>query len=121
MSVIPILRLFDEGATRRFYYDFLGFRYGFEYRHAPDLPLYMGVAFRDAQLHFSQHYGDCCPGGHVRLHCPGLVGFQEALLAQAFGFARPGPPVLQPWGFLELTLTDPAGNRLTFTEPKTAG
>ncbi len=40
-AVTPILRLFDEAATREFYADFLGFQIDWEHRFGDDLPLYM--------------------------------------------------------------------------------
>jgi hypothetical protein len=48
---------------------------------------------------------------------PDRAGFQKALATKLYAFARPGLPERKPWGMLELTLTDPAGNRLTFFAP----
>ena len=39
----PILRIFDIDKAREFYIGFLGFTVVFEHRHAPDLPLYLGI------------------------------------------------------------------------------
>ncbi|SFE37412.1 glyoxalase superfamily protein [Roseivivax sediminis] len=114
MPVTPILRMFDIAATRDFYLGFLGFEQRFEHRFAPDLPLYMGVIRGGAELHLSQHHGDCCPGARVRIAEPDLLAFQRRLAASGYGFGRPGVPVRQPWGDMEMTVTDPAGNRLTF-------
>ena len=44
----------------------------------------------------------------------GLREFQQALLAKAYRHARPGVEA-QPWG-LDMTVSDPFGNRLTFTQ-----
>jgi catechol 2,3-dioxygenase-like lactoylglutathione lyase family enzyme len=118
MTVTPILRMFDEAATRDFYLGFLGFELEWEYRLEPGRPLYLSVMLGEARLHLSQHHGDCCPGGHVRILRPDLAAFQKVLAAKPYGFARPGPPERKPWGTHELTLTDPAGNRLTFVAPE---
>ena len=111
---IPILRMFDEAAARAFYVDFLGFRVDWEHRFEADLPLYMQLTLGDCVLHLSGHHGDATPGGHVRVPCSGLREFQQALLAKAYRHARPGVET-QPWG-LDMTVSDPFGNRLTFTE-----
>ena len=111
---IPILRLFDEAAARAFYVDFLGFRVDWEHRFEADLPLYMQLTLGDCVLHMSGHHGDATPGSHVRVPCTGLREFQQALLAKAYRHARPGVEA-QPWG-LDMTVSDPFGNRLTFTQ-----
>ena len=43
LAAVPILRVYDEVATRNFYCDYLGFEVDFEHRFAADLPLYMRV------------------------------------------------------------------------------
>ncbi len=43
-----------------------------------------------------------------------LREFQQALLAKRYGHARPGIET-QLWG-LDMTVSDPFGNRLTFTQ-----
>ncbi len=111
---VPILRMFDEGAARAFYLDFLGFEIVFEHRFEDDLPLYMEVRRGGCRLHLSQHHGDATPGAHIRIPIGDIDGFQQALAAKAYGFARPGAPEVKPWGARELTLADPSGNRLTF-------
>ena len=118
MTVTPILRMFDDAATRDFYLGFLGFALDWEHRLEPGLPLYMSVTLGAARLHLSQHHGDCCPGGHVRIARPDLAAYRAALAARPYAFARPDPPERTPWGTRELTLTDPAGNRLTFVAPE---
>ena len=115
---IPILRIFDEAAARAFYIDFLGFTMDWEHRFEPDLPLYMQVAKGDCILHLSGHHGDATPGSHVRVACGDLRSYQQGLLAKRYAHARPGV-VEAPWG-LDMTVTDPFGNRLTFTQPSSA-
>ncbi|MDP1027868.1 VOC family protein [Sphingomonas sp. KR1UV-12] len=114
---IPILRSFDEARTRAFYLDLLGFETMFEHRFEPGLPLYLGVRRDDCVLHLSEHHGDCAPGAAVRVPVDDVVGFAAALRARHDGNARPGEPRQTPWGTLEITLTDPASNRLTFYSP----
>ncbi len=118
----PVLRSFDEARAKAFYLDFLGFELVFEHRFEPGLPLYMGVRNGTCALHISEHYGDATPGSGVRIPVDDVTAYMAALRAKAFGNARPGEPERTPWGTLEIVITDPAGNRLTFyTEALLAG
>ena len=81
---------------------------------ASGLPLYLQIRLGHCVLHLSGHHGDATPGGHVRVPCTGLREFQQALLAKRYGHARPGIET-QLWG-LDMTVSDPFGNRLTFTQ-----
>jgi uncharacterized glyoxalase superfamily protein PhnB len=112
-EVIPVLRMFDEAATRAFYCGYLGFAWAWEHRHEPELPLYAGITRGGCQIHLSEHHGDATPGSSIRISCPRLDDLQAELSARNYGFARPGIEE-QPWGKRELTVTDPSGNRLTF-------
>ena len=69
-SVVPIIRIFDELKAKDFYIDFLGFSLDWEHRHTPELPLYLGISSNACTLHLSEHYGDCCPGAHIRIEVP---------------------------------------------------
>ena len=112
---IPILRIFDEEKAREFYVDFLGFQVDWEHRFEPGLPLYLQVSRHDCLLHLSGHHGDATPGSALRMRVQGLDAFKEELNARHYANARPGI-VEQPWG-RDMTVTDPFGNRLVFTEP----
>ena len=112
----PLLRLFDEAHTRVFYLDFLGFTVDWEHRFGDNFPLYMQVSLGGCVLHLTSHYGDCSPGGAVRIpvvDIATLTALQERLLAADFRYAKPGLEDM-PWGTRELRLGDPAGNRLVF-------
>lgn len=113
-SPTPILRSFDEARAKAFYIDFLGFELVFEHRFEPGLPLYMAVRRGDCELHISEHYGDATPGSAVRIPVDDVTTYMEVLRGRNFGNARPGVPEETPWGSREITITDPAGNRLTF-------
>ncbi|MGD9903582.1 MAG: glyoxalase superfamily protein [Vicinamibacterales bacterium] len=117
-QVVPILRMFDEAATRAFYVDFLGFAVDWEHRFAPDLPLYLQVSREGCVLHLSGHHGDATPGSAVRIATADLDGLRAELLAKAYRHARPGI-VTRPWG-RDMAVADPSGNRLIFTAPAPA-
>jgi catechol 2,3-dioxygenase-like lactoylglutathione lyase family enzyme len=111
----PILRIFDEAKAREFYVGFLGFRVDWEHRFEPGLPLYMQVSRDGCVLHLSEHHGDCSPGAAMRIETDSLDAFHQELTAKAYKYARPGIEQM-PWGTRDLSVGDPFGNRLTFTD-----
>jgi len=113
--VTPILRSFDEAKAKEFYIDFLGFQVDWEHRFEEGFPLYMSISKDDCVLHISEHHGDCSPGSAVRIATQGLAAYHAELAAKQYKYARPGLEK-QSWGSLEMTVTDPFGNRLTFVE-----
>ena len=110
----PILRIFDEALARAFYVDFLEFAWDWEHRFGDDLPLYAQVSRAGLSLHLSGHHGDASPCATVAVATHGVRRFQQELAAKGHRHARPGLEK-QPWG-LEMTVTDPFGNRLRFVE-----
>jgi hypothetical protein len=117
-KITPILRIFDEAMAREFYIDFLGFTVDWEHRFEPDLPLYMQVSKDQCVLHLSGHFGDCCPGAHLRIEIDGLDEYQQQLIAKRYKHSR---PEIQegPVGSREMTISDPSGNSLSFFERTT--
>lgn len=113
---IPVLRMFSVEKAREFYLDWLGFTVAFEHRFEPDLPLFMSVCRGELSLHLSEHHGDGSPGANVIVETEGLDALREELLAKRYGYGRPGI-VERPWGMRDLTVHDPFGNRITFSEP----
>jgi hypothetical protein len=82
----------------------------------------MGLRKGDCWLHLSEHYGDGTPGSGLRIQVDDvktLARELRELREKNFENARPGDPQLQEWGSWEITIQDPASNRLTFyTEDK---
>jgi uncharacterized glyoxalase superfamily protein PhnB len=111
----PILRVFDEAKAREFYLDFLGFEIVFEHRFEPGMPLYMGIRCGECSLHLSEHHGDASPGASLRIQADDIDALCAALSAKAYKHARPVVQTM-PWGTRDFTVTDPFGNRLTFTD-----
>ena len=114
---IPVLRSFDEALARACYIDFLGFEIIFEHRFAPDLPLYCAIRLGECVIHLSEHHGDACPGSALRIDVDDVDAYCATLNAKGYPNARPGV-VEQPWGYRDMTVTDPFGNRLTFGTPQ---
>ncbi|MDN3579482.1 glyoxalase superfamily protein [Mucilaginibacter flavus] len=116
-TVKPILRVFDYNKAIEFYIHWLGFK--IDWKHQPDeAPLYMQVSLRDVILHLSEHHGDSSPGAHILIgEFTGLRAYHQNLLAKQYKYNRPGLEVPE-WNPNEINVTvhDPFGNRLTFTE-----
>ena len=110
----PILRSFDETLAREFYLDFLGFKVVFEHRFHDGAPLYMGVVRDACSLHLSEHHGDATPGASMRIQVTDVDALCAELRAKEYAHARPQAQDM-PWGTRDFTVTDPFGNRLTFT------
>ncbi|MEK0315927.1 glyoxalase superfamily protein [Cohnella sp. 56] len=117
--IVPILRMFDIGRTIAFYTDYLGGTIDWEHRFEPDLPLYMQVSLGACRIHLSEHYGDCSPGAAIRIEVADIAALHAGLTAKAAAFSRPGLARM-PWGDDEVTVLDPAGNRLVFYEVRPA-
>lgn len=73
------------------------------------MPLYMQVS-RAGCVH-----GDACPGAPLRIQSDALETFHRELEQKGYGYARPAIEA-QPWGSRDMSLRDPFGNRLTFTD-----
>ncbi|MGW8390649.1 glyoxalase superfamily protein [Pseudoduganella sp. HUAS MS19] len=111
----PILRIFDEAKAREFYVDFLGFEIDWEHRFEAGLPLYLQVSRDNCVLHLSEHHGDCSPGAAMRIETKVLEAFHKQLTAKEYRYARPMIEEM-PWGSRDMSIQDPFGNRLTFTD-----
>ncbi|RFA27324.1 glyoxalase/bleomycin resistance/extradiol dioxygenase family protein [Alkalilimnicola ehrlichii] len=110
----PILRIFDETKAKEFYVGFLGFKVDWEHRFAEGMPLYMQISKDGCILHLSEHHGDSCPGAALRIETGEVERFHQQLVAAGYAYAK---PVLKemPWGSKDMSVTDPFGNKLTFT------
>ncbi|WP_454845203.1 glyoxalase superfamily protein [Pseudomonas farris] len=110
----PILRIFDETKAVEFYVDFLGFKIDWQHRFETNFPLYLQISRGECVLHLSEHHGDSTPGSALRIETDELEAFQQQLLAKEYQFARPQIQAM-PWGSQDMTISDPFGNRLVFT------
>lgn len=113
-NTTPILRIFDEAKAREFYIDFLGFKIDWEHRFEPGLPLYLQISKGGCVLHLSEHHGDCSPGAAMRIETDELDAYHQQLLAKNYKHARPGIEDTA-WESRDMSVRDPFGNRLTFT------
>jgi catechol 2,3-dioxygenase-like lactoylglutathione lyase family enzyme len=116
--VVPILRIFALDKAKEFYVGFLGFAVDWEHRFEPGLPVYLQVSRGGLTLHLTEHHGDCCPGSTVFVEMRGLAELHQELAARDYPYLRPGVEDA-PWNARVMEVTDPFGNRLRFSEPKT--
>jgi hypothetical protein len=119
-EVVPMLRIFDKKKAEEFYIDWLGFTVEWEHRFEETLPVYMEITKAGIKLHLTEHHGDCNPGGKVYITCTGLKEYHKQLLNKNYPYNRPGLGNAE-WGSLEMTVIDPFGNQLLFTETTSAG
>ncbi|HEY8949534.1 MAG TPA: glyoxalase superfamily protein [Rhizomicrobium sp.] len=115
-GIVPILRMFDVAKADEFYLGFLGFKVDWEHRFDDNAPLYRGISRGDLILHQSEHHGDGVPGQHLRINMQGVEEYQKELSAKNYRYYRPGVQKTE-WGTLEMSVTDPFGNRIFFSEP----
>jgi catechol 2,3-dioxygenase-like lactoylglutathione lyase family enzyme len=114
--VVPIFRIFSLEKAREFYLDFLGCKVEWEHRFEPDAPVYMRVSRGDFVVHLSEHHGDGTPGSIAYVYMTGVEALHRELIDKKYRHNRPGLQ-RQDWGMLEMTVTDPFNNRITFGEP----
>ena len=111
--VVPILRMFDDAATRRFYVDWLGCTLDWADGEEGG-PQYWQVSRSGLVLHLSSHHDDGTPGSAVLIETPRLDQLHAELGERDYAFLNPGIEP-HPAG-REMTLIDPASNRLRFFE-----
>ena len=113
--VAPLLRIFDEHKAKEFYLDFLEFRLDFEHRHVENAPLYMQISKDSCTLLLSEHYGDGCAGCAIAIETDDLDNYQRLLHDKNYKYAKPGIQKM-PWGSRNMQISDPFGNKITFTD-----
>jgi len=116
VKAIPVFRMFSVGKAKDFYLDFLGFGLDWEHRFEADAPVYMQISRDDLVLHLSEHHGDGSPGAVVFVRINDLAAYHAEISAKGYRYLRPG---IEPrdWGN-EMTVIDPFGNRIRFTETR---
>lgn len=110
--VVPLLRMIDWTATRRFYTEFLGATVDWVDDAGDHTPRYVAVTLPSgARLHLSEQYGDGTPGASLLVTVGDLDDQLVALTATGYGAP---PAIAQSRLGRSLTVHDPAGNRILF-------
>jgi catechol 2,3-dioxygenase-like lactoylglutathione lyase family enzyme len=117
-SVVPILRMYDVVATRRFYVEYLGATV--DWQDGEDDPqagpCYLQVSRDALRLHLSSHHDDGTPGTAVLVVVDDVRALHAELRTRGYPFLNPGVEP-GPSGGLEMQLIDPASNRIRFYQP----
>lgn len=111
---IPIFRIFSIDKAMEFYRDFLGFTVDWEHRFGDNYPLYCQISRSGMLMHLSEHAGDASPGARTFVPMQGIREFHAELISKNYRYMKPGLEQA-PWG-LEVTVTDPFSNRISFCE-----
>lgn len=115
---IPVVRISSVEKAKEFYIDYLGFAFDWgcdsENHH---LPLYAQISRSGVTLHLSEHHGNGSPGSEVFIRMSGLDAFHKELssrnLHPNINFTADDRR--------EISLQDPFGNRLRFSENNPRG
>jgi extradiol dioxygenase family protein len=116
--VVPILRVFDVDAAKRFYLDYLGCTLDWQDGKG-DAPVYMQVSRGELVLHLSSHHDDGTPGSAVLIEIRDVEALHAELRTKGYPFLNPGLEP-GPGGGREMQLIDPFSNRLRFYERPSA-
>jgi catechol 2,3-dioxygenase-like lactoylglutathione lyase family enzyme len=115
---IPILRMFDVEATKRFYLGYLGCELDWE-EGAANCPVFMQVSRGPLVLNLSSHHGDGTPGAVVLVFLDDIEALHAELSAKDYPFMSPG---IEPHGVgREMQLLDPASNQIRFFQRDQTG
>lgn len=114
-KIVPVLRILEVGKAKEFYIDWLGFSIDWEHRFGENFPLYFQISKEDIVIHLTEHYGDCIPGARIRIEITGLEKFNQQLKEKDYRYYKPGIEKTD-WGTTEMSLIDPFGNHIVFTE-----
>ena len=110
---IPVLRMYDVDATKRFYVDYLGFDLDWQEGEG-DRPVFMRVSRGPVALHLSSHAGDGTPGTAIVIQVDDVAALHRELHGKNYPFMNPG---IEPRGIgQEVTVLDPASNQIRFFE-----
>jgi extradiol dioxygenase family protein len=112
--IVPILRMYDVAAAKRFYVDYLGCSIDWEDGEG-DRPVYLQVSRGSLVLHLSSHHDDGTPGSAVLVEVRGVDDLHAELAGKHYPFLNPGIED-GPGEGRTLQLIDPSSNRLRFYE-----
>jgi glyoxalase superfamily protein len=125
-STIPILRVFSEERAREFYLEFLGFTLDFGGpAGGPGTSFYGQIIRGETTFQLSEQPYDPGHGATVAINIDGIDALRAELADRygAMGSRVWGPAVWvpevreMPWKTRVMTISDPFGNHLRFSEP----
>src|SRR4051794_10423394 len=87
-QVVPVLRMSDVPATKRFYCDYLGCSVDWQEGDG-DRPVYLQVSRDDLTLQLSSHHGDGTPGTAVIIYTEDLTSLHRELHERSIRSSAP--------------------------------
>ncbi|CAN5391436.1 glyoxalase superfamily protein [soil metagenome] len=112
-KVTPVLRIFDYNKAVEFYIDWLEFKIDWKHVFEEGFPLYTQISKDGAELHLSEHHGDCSPGAKVLIMCDDIKSYHSLLINKKYKFNKPRLEKAE-WAADTFTAIDPFGNTLLF-------
>ena len=111
-TALPLLRMVDWTATRRFYVEFLRATVEWTDDAGDHTPRYLALRLPSGvRLHLSEHHGDGTPGATVLIPTEDLDAQLAELTATGYG----APPAIEDERLgRSITVHDPTGNRIIF-------
>jgi catechol 2,3-dioxygenase-like lactoylglutathione lyase family enzyme len=126
-TTIPVLRIFSVDPALQFYVDFLGFTLDFGGPNGgPGTAYYGQISKGHTTLHLAEAAYDAGQGATVFIWLDGIDELREYLNDRRTQVPVWGPAVWTPeveqaqWDGKVLTIADPFGNHLRFSEPTAA-
>lgn len=112
---IPHLRILDYDEAVAFYVDKLGFEIAFEWRNAPELPVYMGIRRGNLYVHLSAYEASGAPGEGrgMTLAVEDADAWYGSVKQKSVPLER--DIATQPWGARDFIVLDPFGNAIVIT------
>ncbi|MEV5849021.1 VOC family protein [Streptomyces sp. NPDC051985] len=113
LSSRTLLRPTDPERSRTFYGERLGLPVYREFGTGPErgTVYFLGGGFLEVS---GRSDAPVSPGTQLWLQVPDVTAAHEELLARGVEIAR--PPVREPWGLIEMWITDPDGVRIVLVE-----
>lgn len=112
-KVTPVLRIFDLDKAKEFYLDWLEFKIDWEHVYEEGMPKYIQISREGAELHLSEHHGDCSPGAKVLIMCDDIIDYHSKLIKKNYKYNKPGLEKAE-WAADTFIASDPFGNTLLF-------
>ena len=113
--VFPQLRMTNWKRSHQFYVEGLGFTVDWEHRFEPGFPVFTQLTRDGLSLFLSEHAGDCQVGGAAYFVVDDVDALYREIRENGVEVAE--PPSEAPWGTREMSVLDPDGNRLRFSNP----
>jgi catechol 2,3-dioxygenase-like lactoylglutathione lyase family enzyme len=113
--VFPQLRMTDWKRSRSFYEAGLGFTVDWTHQFQPDFPVFAQLTRDGMSIYLTEHSGDCKVGGAAYFVIENVDEYYTEISGRGITVAE--PPEDTEWNAREITVVDPDGNKLRFSNP----